>query len=544
LLGRYALKFGLCVKNSFFLVIPEQKNDPQLIATFSDVALAQWVTELPTANPGLATRLFQEMLGELISLEMPSAKRLSALELLRPNFLTIEDFLRSRLTKSGFPKGDNERKIFAVLVALERQLTIGYWIIARELTRREVGWLQGKATALAMQRTVEGLSSIVISHYMMSMPIPDWIWIDLHSLYKLSVKLGKDTTKVAEQGSMFGGRTLEDRYKQILLLSLSYPSGLMQKEFLQVYQFAEKLSELVQIEHKPVADQDVQCSILMDEDLAPSFSPTVTEFNDKHADTARIYLNLTKLHKIIKQADKYCSKDEARFSSLEARKNADPNQKLSAELFDYLVQRWHGKEPQGATFFIDRLDRYIAIGLDATHELQDLSIPGAASGLELLAETYSDRALTCTFEKEGVFSIGSLVSFRKTDTLPHQRSLGVVCKILLPKQDNKLIFELSLIAEQSFSVTYLQPDAPDDAERKKALLYGLKSHDGERSFIIMESFMIKDGDILKMFMGQENFPIILMGRKNIGLGYWQFECRRILEKQLPSKDKKKGYDFI
>lgn len=532
------------MKNSFYLVIPEQKNDPRLLATFSDAALSQWVAELPTANPGLATRLFQEMLAELISLEMPVAKRLSCLEILRPNFLTIEDFLRSRLIKSGFPKSENERKTFAVLVALERQFTIGYWSVTREMTRREIGWLQGKTTALVIQRTVEGLSGIVISHYMMSSAIPDWIWIDLHSLYRLSVKLSKHTTKISDQGGMFGGRTVEDRYKQILLLSLAYPSGLMQKEFLQVYQFAEKVSELVQIERKPIADQDVQCSILTDEDLAPSFSPTVTEFHDKHSDSARIYLNLGKLHKVIKQADKYCSKDEARFSSLELRANPDPNQKLSAELFDYLMQRWHGKEPQGTAFFIDRLDRYVAIGLDSTHELQDLTLPSVVEGLEILAETYSDRALTCAFDKDGVLSIGSLVSFRKTNEPPHQRSLGVVCKILLPKQDNKLIFELTLITPQSFSVSYVHIDAQPDAEHKKALLYGIKSQEGERSFIIMESFMTKDGDILRMFIGQENFPIILMGRKNIGLGYWQFECRRIAEKQVPVQTKKKGYDFI
>ncbi|MGZ5000408.1 MAG: hypothetical protein ACXV7F_08910, partial [Methylomonas sp.] len=446
------------MKNSFFLVIPEQKKDQRLLATFSDTALAQWVGELPTANPGLATRLFQEMLAELISLEMPAARRLSALELLRANFLTIEDFLRSRLIKSGFPKSENDRKVFTVLVALERQFTIGYWIVTREMTRREIGWLQGKTTALVIQRTIEGLSSIVISHYIMSSTVPDWIWIDLHSLYRLSVKLGKDATKISEQGSMFGGRTVESRYKQILLLSLAYPSGLMQREFLLVYQFAEKVSELVQIERKPVADQDVQCSILTDEDLPPSFSSTVTQANDKRSDSARIYLNLGKLHKLIKQADKYCSKDEARFSSLEARQYADVNQKLSAELFDYLMRRWHGEEPQGTAFFKDRLDRYVAIGLDPTYELQDQGLPSTTDGLEILAETYSERALICTFEKEGILSIGSLVSFRKTDELPHQRSLGVVCKILLPKQDNKLIFELSLITAQSFSVTYLNLD--------------------------------------------------------------------------------------
>jgi hypothetical protein len=313
----------------------------------------------------------------------------------------------------------------------------------------------------------------------------------------------------------------------------------MQKEFLQVYQFTEKLSDLVQIESKPVSGQQIQCSILLDEDLPPCFYSSDNKMAEKYADSARMYLNLTKLHKVAKQADKYCSKDEVRFSSLERRKDADINQKLSPELFEYLMQRWQGKEPQGTAFFVDRLDRNVAIGLEATHELLDVSLTGVEKGLELLAETYSDRALTCIFDKEGVLSIGSLVSFRKTDTQRYQRTLGVICKILLPKQDNKLIFEITVIAAQSFAVSYIPINAPLESEQKKALLYAVKSNDGERSFIILESFMIKDGDILRMFMGQQNFPIILIGRKNIGLGYWQFECRQLMEKQVPVQDRKK-----
>ena len=533
---------GLCVKNSFFLVIPEQRNDPQLLASFTEAALQQWVAELPTANPGLATRLFQDLLAELIALEMTTANRLAALELLRQSLLTIEDYLRSRLIKSGFPKSEVEKKIFALIVLIEKQFTIGYWIVVKDLTRREVGWLQGKNTILSMQRTIKGLSSIVISHYMMSYPVPDWIWFDLHSLYKLAVKLGKQSTRLADQAGMFSkSSSIEDSYKQILLLSLAFPAGLMQREFQLVYEFIEKISDLVSIEKKPVAEQQTQCIVLMDEDLPPSFTGISNEGQDKRAESAKLYLNLTKLNKLVKQSDKFCSKDEARFSSLEARNRENP--KLSAELFDYLMLRWQGLEPQGTALFSDRLNRYLAIGFDVTHELQDLS-QSPSPGMEILAETYSERALYCTFEKEGVLSIGSLVSVRKTDSMPHQRCLGIVCKIQLPKQDNKLIFEINVIAQQSFSVYYQNPDADVDSERKNALLYGVKVQDEERSYIILESFMIKDGDVLRMFMGQENFPIILMGRKNIGLGYWQFECRRIMEKPTPQTAGKKGYDFI
>jgi hypothetical protein len=107
-----------------------------------------------------------------------------------------------------------------------------------------------------------------------------------------------------------------------------------------------------------------------------------------------------------------------------------------------------------------------------------------------------------------------------------------------------LIFEVSLITQQSFAVSYQEPGASAGSEHRKALLYGVKQQDEERSYIILDSFMIKDGDILRMYMGHENFPIILIGRKNIGLGYWQFECRRILEPEVQQKETKKGYDFI
>lgn len=534
-------KLGRRVKNSFFLVIPEQKNNSQLLKTFSEQALKQWVAELPTANPGLATRLFQDLVNDLISLEMSNANRLNALEILRPQFLVIEDYLRSRLIKSGFPKGEIEKKIFSLLVVIEKQFTIGYWMVARGLTRREIGWLQGKNTALSIQRSIKGLSQIVITHYIMSVPVPDWIWFDLHSLYKLAVKLGKHDIRIADSaGITTKSSSIEENYKQILLLSLAYPSSLMQKEFLLVYGFIEKLSELVSIESKPVADQAMQCIILQDEDLPPNFSSDIAA-GDKRSESAKMYINLTKLHKLAKQSDKFCSKDEARFSSLEVSKIE--NQKLPAELFDYLLQRWQGQEPQGTALFTDRLSRYMVIGLDASHELLNPE-DNESHEQEILAETHSDRALFCDFEHEGVLSIGSMVSFRKTDALPHQRCLGVVCKIQFPKQDNKLIFEVTVIAQQAYAVTYQEMDAPGDSEPRKALLYGVKDNQQERSFIILESFMLKDGDVLRMFMGQENFPIILNGRKNIGLGYWQFECRRIMEKVVKQQETKKGYDFI
>ncbi len=529
------------MKNSFFLVIPKQQKNQDLSASYEKPVVTQWVSELPSANLGLSTRLFYDFIEEFNTVEISAQKRLDVLEILEPHFFTIEDYLRSRLINSGFPKGENEQKIMALIVDIEKHFTIAYWMVLRELTRKNVGWLQGKNVALAIQRTIKGLSSIVVTHYMMFAPVPDWVWIDLHSLYKLSVKVKKNSTKVNDE---YPGSTkitsAEECYKQVLMLSLTEPSGLMQKEVRQVYNFIGKITPLVSIESQPVANHNSQCAIPMDEDAQAYFNHQGTSL-----DSSVMYLNFLKLYKGLKQADKFCSQQEARFSSMQVLTNA--SEKLPADLFDYLVKCWKGVELKGNTFFSDRLDRYIAIGLNATHALQDPLNVNVEPDIEILAESFSDRELSCKFEKEGVLSIGSLVSFRQTKEKESKRSLAVVIKITMPKQDGHIVFELATLATQSYAVTYLNINANIDSDPHKALLYGTKKGSEEKSFIILESFRYQNDDILKVVMNDEKFPIVLGYRKNIGLGYWQFECRRIESSQTqasPAKAKKNGYDFI
>ncbi len=526
------------MKNSFFLVIPAQQQTPELLASYELTAIEQWVQELPAANLSLATRLFYDFIERFNTVELPAQLRIDALEILRPQFLLIEDYLRSRLIRSGFPKSENEQKILDLIVLIEKNFTIGYWIVVRELTRRDVGWFQGKNTALAIQRTIKGLSEIVVTHYMMFLSVPDWVWIDLHSLYKLSVKLKKEAVKVSDvTGLTSKVTTIDNCYKQVLLLSLSDPSGLMQKEAQLVYGFIGVISRYIQIVDQAVSSQEVQCIILMDEDTGPYF-----ERNENQADSAIMYLNLLKLDKVLIQAEKFSSKEEARFNSMQHITKA--SEKLPVDLYKYLVQCWKGVELVGTAFFSDRLDRCIAVGLNATHELQSTIRENADVQLEVLAESYSETALSCKFDNEGVLSIGSLISFRKTNEQESKRTLAIVKKITMPKKDGSIVFELDALTPISYSVTYLSLGTEAENEHQKALLYGVKTNQGEKSYIIFESFLPKNDDVMRMYMSNTNFPIILGGRKNIGLGYWQFECRQIEEKQVPVQTKKQGYDFI
>ena len=129
--------FGDLLKHSFFLVIPKQQNNPQRLREFEEKILQQWISELPVANLGLATRLIYDFILEFNALAMPSQLRFDTLELLRPSLLMVEEYLRSKLTKNLFPKDENDQKVLKLLVALQRQFTIGYWIVVKELTENE-----------------------------------------------------------------------------------------------------------------------------------------------------------------------------------------------------------------------------------------------------------------------------------------------------------------------------------------------------------------------------------------------------------------------
>ncbi|MFI3135861.1 MAG: hypothetical protein QX197_03700 [Methylococcaceae bacterium] len=528
------------MKNSFFLIIPPQRKSTEHIKNFQEGALKHWVEELPTANPSLVTRLFHDFIVEFNQIEMEPALRLDALEILRPSCLVIEDYLRARLMQANFPKTAGDQKIMEILFAIEKEFALAYWMVVRELTSKEVGWFQSKNTTLAIQRCIKSLSAIVVTFCSLYRGVPDWVWIDLHSLYKLSEVLNKQANKIpAEFNHTVKMTTIETSYQQILLFSLVQPSRLMQKEILPVYFFLETVSPYLQMENKAIAHYATQCLLCMDDDKPPSFQ----QHSSAVADSSVRYLNFDKLFSAFKFKDRFTASGLVRFSSIGVQQG--DYSKVSVDLLDYIEQRWRAHPLPERMVFSDRLDRFVALGLEAAFNLKNAVFSATEPETEFLVQTASERSLIGDFNHLSVLSVGSLISIRKVDAPEHLRSLGIVSKLVSFKYENKMRFEVDLLAEHFYAVSFEYLEEKKPLQRKKALLYGVKVQgEEEKSFIIIESFMLKDGAIVRMFMMNEDYPIIIKDRKNIGLGYWRFECRRMPETMATLSNKKQGYDFI
>jgi cyclic-di-GMP-binding protein len=535
--------FGDTVKNSFFLVIPRQQNEPKRLKEFETKALQQWLDELPAANLGLATRLIHDFVIEMNKLTMPSQVRLDALERIRPNVIVIEDFLQDRLIKAGFPKEDNEKKIFDVLISIQKECAIGYWCILKELTHRDAGWFKGKNTALATQRCIKKLGRIVTSHFIMRIPAPDWVWIDLHSLYKLSVRTDQNRTLVSKQLNQFNNtHTAEECYHQVLLMSLADVTGLMQREIPEVYQFIESIASLISLRATPMMSQKSQCVILTDEDKSPYFQSNI----DIKGDSSCLYIDFTRLYKLIEQQKNPSQRTDSTFLNTMLSGMQPQSTKLQIDLLSYLQQRWFGIELQGSALFSDRQDRCITIGLSAIHSTTsslDKDITESLPKDTYTAQSASDRLLSTSFNDFGILSVGNLISFKKKDEFESSRSLGIVNKLSVLNQAGKVLFGVHLLAGYFYTVICKQRPGTTKEVLQKGIYYTTKNRAEERNFVITDYFMFEDGDLVYLTMNWEEFPVLMKNRKNIGLGYWQFECQRLAE-EVSQVKVKTGYDFI
>lgn len=529
------------MKSSFFLVIPNQYQNQERLKSFKESSLDQWLEALPSANYGLSVQLVYDLLVEFNKIEMDACFRLDALEVLRPSFLGIQEYLRSRLTASGFPKSEDHKKIFKVLISVQREFAISYWIAAKERTKKNIGWLKGKEITLAVQRVMRCLSEIIVSCYLLKVPVPGWVWIDVHSLFRLSETISKSTVKVSDQSCVFNKTTsIEDTYKQILLLSLAQPNGLRQKEVIQTYRFCEHFASILLINKEVVPGQRCQNIIITDGDRAP-FQVNSAAYTA--IDSAIIFLKFTKVALQLDKKKTVAKHLTARFSAI----NLDINviDKLPLELIEYIELNWAGFTLNKTTPFSDRLDRNFAIGLAPTYELMttlalDLN---ADTEMEYFAETSSDKSLILKSKVDDVLSVGSLISLRKPNEPHKKRAIGVISSISLASLESNADFEVKLLGEKIRAATISFTPDGKASEDTSVLFYITQNGQDKRSYLITESFMLKNDDIVKLCIDDREFPVVLRKRNTIGLGYWQFECRRI-KQQEQETNIKKGYKFI
>lgn len=205
-------------------------------------AVKAWLAGLPMANSGEAGRHLFEALRQANGLIADPALRFEFLEALRQPVRLIVKSLDKHYIGVAFPLPATNRRIAELAMAFYRELAVGYTQVLADLSKlRGVTALTRRSMLYAAgYQALRCRSRMLVKAFQVYAPYPRSLWRELHELYDFAQRSGIACKPIDDPDSkLVKTRTIEDLYKQVLLLALSNPYRLRQGDVIKVCQALE-----------------------------------------------------------------------------------------------------------------------------------------------------------------------------------------------------------------------------------------------------------------------------------------------------------------
>jgi len=215
------------------LKIPSPGKHGKGLFNTSTPAVRQWVDNLPLINIEASAGQLEFALDELNKTNIAAADRHEALELLTAPVMHVTVALKKSYLGKQFPLKKCDLDNAARAAGLCNRMSVGYKIQVAAMGKLPDS---GAGLTVATHRAMRHLSEVLIGNYQIYAPHPAGIWKDLHTLYAIAEQHGLQQEPVNDITLRNpAASTIEDIYKQALLLSLAYPYRLRQTEISDVY---------------------------------------------------------------------------------------------------------------------------------------------------------------------------------------------------------------------------------------------------------------------------------------------------------------------
>jgi hypothetical protein len=250
----------------------ERRAPPRDAFQIEPKALKRWIDTLPLANASVAARMLFQAIRELNCMVLDPVARLAALEGLRGPVLQLTEAIDRQVVGSSFPLPPQRAQLGAAARDFQQQMALGYRLAAYELCAPDgrVPFLRGKTVALALERAIGHLGAELCKGYLLYAAPPDGLWRILNALFgfALACRLdGKSVDDVVAGGSS----TPRETFAQVLLLAISNPYRLTQKEIQEASHVVRAWAPLPVL-RGAVAGEHV-CAIPLDADRGPGYLP-------------------------------------------------------------------------------------------------------------------------------------------------------------------------------------------------------------------------------------------------------------------------------
>lgn len=194
----------------------------------------QWIAALPRAHLGETSRLLYSALRELNQLQLAADVRLNVLEALREPTLYAVQSLCKHIVGQPFPLSPKRSKICQLIRELGSELAIGFKVVVETALGQGSFAPHAHPVLLGMYRTIEMNHLLLQSTYLCYAPYPADTWREIHTLYRYAYEHGTHARPIPEGQNAVSHHTIEDVYKQVLLMALVNPYQLSQDDIQRI----------------------------------------------------------------------------------------------------------------------------------------------------------------------------------------------------------------------------------------------------------------------------------------------------------------------
>lgn len=277
--------------------LPERQSAGRDALPADPKRLRAWVEELPRANQQAYLSELMRALDDFRTQRLEGFARLDVLEVLRPMLLEATTFLNSRLQGSSFPLAGAKAQTATQLLALQRELALGYRMSVAEACAPsgKVPFLRGAQVAQALVRAVyHHVRWLATSYFLYRVPEPG-AWAQLYALSAFASAHGLDAKAiedVAEQRSL----TVALLQNQAVLMALANPYRFNQRELGELWTLTRDVAGLVELTPQRFAAAGALAFI--DTDAPPRYATRAPEPDEGDV----LWLDVRKLDGVVRAA--------------------------------------------------------------------------------------------------------------------------------------------------------------------------------------------------------------------------------------------------
>lgn len=207
--------------------------------TFEPRRFRQLIEQLPIGNIGQVSQNLHHLLKQMNASVVPVSNRVSNLELMIKPLLIALDALAKGFSREPLPLNKRATMLSEMHESLCILATQGYKVVLDQYHHESFTsqFLHKSSRAMALHRVLYFLGRSLLHAYQLYRPAPPYIWQEIHGIhrYAFDLKLAERAVDNEDQG-LRQQSSVNDLYKQTLLLSLAGPYRLMQGEVIRVYQ--------------------------------------------------------------------------------------------------------------------------------------------------------------------------------------------------------------------------------------------------------------------------------------------------------------------